>query len=166
MASTLVPIAGIGVVLLVAWAVSEDRWAVPWRTVVGGVVLQWVLALVLIQFPPATRAVLALNDAVHVLQTATDAGTRFVFGYLAGPPFPFAEPAPGAAFILAFKALPLVLVISALATLLFHWGVLQAVSRGFAWVLKRSLGVGGALGLGAATHIFVGMIEAPLLVRP
>ena len=113
MASTLVPIAGIGVVLALAWLVSEDRWAVPWRTVVGGVVLQWVLALVLIQFPPATKAVLALNDAVHVLQVATDAGTRFVFGYLAGPPFPFVEPAPGAAFILAFKALPLVLVISA-----------------------------------------------------
>ena len=166
MLNTLVPMLGIGVVLLVAWGLSEDRRAVPWRTVAGGMALQLVLALILIGFPPATRAVLALNDAVHALQTATDAGTRFVFGYLAGPPFPFAEPFPGAAFILAFKALPLVLVISALATLLFHWGVLQAVSRAFAWVLRRTLGVGGALGLGAATHVFVGMIEAPLLIRP
>ena len=166
MLSTLVPILGIATVLLVAWGLSEDRRAVPWRTVLGGIALQLALALVLIGFPPATRAVLALNDAVHALQTASDAGTRFVFGYLAGPPFPFAEGAPGAAFILAFKALPLVLVISALATLLFHWGVLQAVARAFAWVLRRSLGVGGALGLGAATHIFVGMIEAPLLIRP
>lgn len=166
MLSSLLPICGIGVVLVVAWALSEDRRAVPWRTVAGGMALQLVLALVLIGFPPATRAVLALNDAVHALQTATDAGTRFVFGYLGGPPYPFAESAPGAAFVLAFRALPLVLVISALAALLFHWGVLQWVARGFAWVLRRSLGVGGALGLGAATHIFVGMIEAPLLIRP
>ncbi|MCX7379693.1 MAG: nucleoside:proton symporter [Alphaproteobacteria bacterium] len=166
MLSSLLPIAGIGVVLAVAWGLSEDRRAVPWRTVAGGMALQLVLALVLIGFPPATRAVLALNDAVHALQTATDAGTRFVFGYLGGPPYPFTEPFPGAAFVLAFRALPLVLVISALAALLFHWGVLQAVARAFAWVLRRTLGVGGALGLGAATHIFVGMIEAPLLIRP
>jgi CNT family concentrative nucleoside transporter len=166
MLSSFLPICGIGVVLAVAWALSEDRRAVPWRTVAGGMALQLALALVLIGFPPATRAVLALNDAVHALQTATDAGTRFVFGYLGGPPYPFAESAPGAAFVLAFRALPLVLVISALAALMFHWGVLQAVARAFAWVLRRSLGVGGALGLGAATHIFVGMIEAPLLIRP
>ena len=166
MLSSLLPIAGIGVVLAVAWGLSEDRRAVPWRTVAGGMALQLALALVLIGFPPTTRAVLALNDAVHALQVATDAGTRFVFGYLGGPPYPFSESAPGAAFVLAFRALPLVLVISALAALLFHWGVLQAVARAFAWVLRRTLGVGGALGLGAATHVFVGMIEAPLLIRP
>jgi concentrative nucleoside transporter, CNT family len=62
--------------------------------------------------------------------------------------------------------LPLVLVISALATLLFYWGVLQRIVQGFAWVLRRSIGVGGPLGLGAAVHIFVGHIEAPLLIRP
>jgi len=128
--------------------------------------LQFALALLLIGFPPATRAVLVLNDAADALQRATDAGTGFVFGYLAGGNLPFTESHPGAAFILAFKALPLVLVISALASLLFHWGVLQAVMRGFAWLLRRSLGVGGALALGAAVHVFVGMIEAPLLVRP
>ena len=121
----------------------------PWRTVIGGIALQFALAVLLIGFPPATRAVLALNDAVHALQVATDAGTRFVFGYLAGPPYPFAEAQPGAAFVLAFRALPLVLVISALAALLFHWGILQAVSRVFAWVLRRTLGIGGALGLRA-----------------
>jgi CNT family concentrative nucleoside transporter len=107
-----------------------------------------------------------VNQGALALSHATDAGTRFVFGYLAGPPLPFAETAPGGGFILAFQALPLVLVISALATLLFHWGVLQAVMRGFAWVLRRTLGVGGALALGAAVHVFVGMVEAPLLVRP
>ena len=159
-------LAGVAALLLLAWLLSEDRGKIPWRTVIGGVALQFALALLLIGFPPATRAVLVLNDAADALQRATDAGTGFVFGYLAGGNLPFTESHPGAAFILAFKALPLVLVISALASLLFHWGVLQAVMRGFAWLLRRSLGVGGALALGAAVHVFVGMIEAPLLVRP
>ena len=89
-----------------------------------------------------------------------------MFGYLGGPPLPFAETHPGASFILAFQALPLVLTISALASLLFYWGVLQRVTAAFAWLLRRSMGIGGALALGAAVHVFVGMVEAPLLVRP
>jgi CNT family concentrative nucleoside transporter len=109
---------------------------------------------------------LLLNRAGEALKTATEAGTGFVFGYLGGAPLPFAESKPGAAFIFAFRALPLVLVISALATLLFYWGVLQRIVQAFAWVLRRSVGVGGPLGLGAAVHIFVGHIEAPLLIRP
>ncbi len=157
---------GFAVLIGVAFALSENRRAVPWRTVMGGIALQGVLACVLIGFPPATRAVMLLNDAADTLQQAADAGTAFVFGYLAGPPLPFVETRPGAGFILAFKALPLVLVISALASLLFHWGILQLILRGFAWLLRRWLGIGGALALGAAVHIFVGMIEAPLLVRP
>ena len=159
-------IGGIAALLLLAWLLGENRFRVPWRTVIGGMLLQLALALLLIDFPPAAHAVLLLNGAADALQRATDAGTGFVFGYLAGPPLPFVESHPGASFILAFKALPLVLVISALASLLFYWGVLQFVMRGFAWLLRRWLGVGGALALGAAVHVFVGMIEAPLLIRP
>jgi CNT family concentrative nucleoside transporter len=157
---------GIAILLLIAWAISEDRFRVPVRVVVAGVVLQFIVALVLLKFPPAARAFLLLNDGVEALQKATDAGTGFVFGYLGGGELPFVESHPGAAFIFAFRALPLVLVISALATLLFYWGVLQRIVRGFAWILRRSIGVGGPLGLGAAVHIFVGHIEAPLLIRP
>jgi CNT family concentrative nucleoside transporter len=157
---------GIAILLLIAWAISEDRFRVPLRVVIAGVLLQFVVALVLLKFPPAAKAFLLLNDGVQALQKATDAGTGFVFGYLGGGELPFAESHPGAAFIFAFRALPLVLVISALATLLFYWGVLQRIVRGFAWVLRRSIGVGGPLGLGAAVHIFVGHIEAPLLIRP
>src|SRR6185312_7931738 len=119
-----------------------------------------------LKFPPAGAAFLLLNRAVEALQHATEAGTGFVFGYLGGGELPFAETKPGAAFIFAFRALPMVLVVSALATLLFYWGVLQRIVQGFAWVLRRSVGVGGPLGLGAAVHIFVGFIEAPLLIRP
>src|SRR6185295_12343060 len=87
-------------------------------------------------------------------------------GYLGGAELPFAETKPGTSFIFAFRALPMVLVVSALATLLFYWGVLQRIVQAFAWVLRRTVGVGGPLGLGAAVHIFVGHIEAPLLIRP
>jgi CNT family concentrative nucleoside transporter len=103
---------------------------------------------------------------VQALQAATDEGTQFVFGYLGGGPLPFAETRPGASFVLAFSILPLVLVISALSSLLFYLGLLQRITGAFAWVLRRALGIDGALALGAATHIFLGMIEAPLLIRP
>jgi concentrative nucleoside transporter, CNT family len=157
---------GIGVILSLAWALSEDRARVPWRVVALGVLLQFGLAALFLRFPPARAAFLLLNRAVVGLQNATEAGTGFVFGYLGGGQLPFAETRPGASFIFAFRALPLVLVISALATLLFYWGILQRIVQAFAWVLRRTVGIGGPLGLGAAVHIFVGHIEAPLLLRP
>jgi len=158
----------IGLVALfcLAFLLAEDRRAIAWRTVIGGVLLQAALALLLIGFPPARQVMVLANDAADALARATDAGTAFVFGYLGGAALPFAEIRPGASFILAFKALPLVLTISALSSLLIHWGVLQFVMRGFSALLRRSLGISGALALGAAVHVFVGMIEAPLLIRP
>jgi CNT family concentrative nucleoside transporter len=159
-------IAGLIALLALAWLVSEDRWRTPVRVVVGGVLLQVALALIFVKFPPAAAVFLELNRGVAALQDATDAGTIFVFGYLAGGPLPFAEVKPGASFILAFRAFPLVLVISALASLLLYLGLLQKIVGTLAFGLRRTLGVGGALGLGACVHIFVGMIEAPLLIRP
>jgi concentrative nucleoside transporter, CNT family len=161
---------GIFFLLFLAWALGERRYGdnsrhTPWRTVVAGLVLQAVLAVLLLRFPPASHALLLLNRIALALQEATDRGTAFVFGYLGGGALPFTETSPGGSFILAFKVLPLVLTISALSSLLYYWGVLQAVTRAFAWVLRRSMGVSGALALGAAVHIYVGMIEAPLLIR-
>jgi concentrative nucleoside transporter, CNT family len=157
---------GIGSLLLLAFLCSEDRRHIPWRTVVSGVALQIVFALILIGIPGTNRAMFWLNDAANALHDATLTGTQFVFGYLGGGVPAFAETHPGASFILAFQALPLVLTISALASLLFYWGVLQRVTAGFAWLLRSSMGISGALALGAAVHVFVGMVEAPLLVRP
>ncbi len=157
---------GFVLLLALAWAVSEDRKAIPWRTVAGGIALQLVLAAVLIWVEPARQVVLLLNRGADALQHATDSATAFLFGYLGGAPLPFAEVRQGASLIVAFKILPLVLVISALSALLFHWGVLQRVTGAFAALLRRSLGIDGPLALAAAVHIFVGMIEAPLLVRP
>ena len=157
---------GCAALLVIAYAFSESRRGVAWRTVVAGVALQWIFAMLLVWFAPARSVILLLNDGATALQNATDAGTGFLFGYLGGGPLPFAETHPGASFILAFKALPLVLVISALASVLFHWGVLQRITGAFAWLLRRVMGIGGGLAVGAAVHVFVGMIEAPLLVRP
>jgi CNT family concentrative nucleoside transporter len=157
---------GLSSLLLLAFACSEDRRRIPWRTVICGVGLQIAFALLLIGIPGANKAMFWLNDGANALHAATLIGTQFVFGYLGGGPAAFSESHPGASFILAFQALPLVLTISALASLLFYWGVLQRVTAAFAWLLRRSMGISGPLALGAAVHVFVGMVEAPLLVRP
>ncbi len=157
---------GIAALVAIAFALSEKRSAVSGRLVAGGLALQFALALLLLKVPLVKDALLLLNDALLALQRATQAGTSFVFGYLGGGPLPFAETHAGASFVLAFQALPIVLVMSALSALLFHWRVLPAIVKAFAWVLRRAMGVGGAEGLSAAANVFVGMVEAPLLIRP
>ena len=113
------------------------------------------------------RAVfLFLNRLVLSLGEATTAGTSFVFGYLGGGRLPFVETYPGSSFILAFRGLPLVLVMSALSALLFYWKVLPVVVKAFSWALQKTMGIGGAEGLGVSANVFVGMVESPLLIRP
>src|SRR5712691_7094108 len=107
-----------------------------------------------------------VNDGVDAIADATKAGTSFVFGYVGGGPLPFELRAPGSEFVLAFQALPIVLVMSVLTTLLFYWRILPPIMRGFSWLLQRTLGVGGAVGLSTAANIFLGMVEAPLFIRP
>ncbi len=157
---------GLACLLAFALLLSEDRRAIPLRVVAAGVTLQIALAVVLLKFPPASALVASLAGAVGALDKATEAGTSFVFGYLGGAPLPF-EPLQGkSALVLAFHVFPLILVICALASLLFHWGIMQRIVGAMAFVLRRGVGVGGALGTGAAVNFFVGMVEAPILVRP
>jgi CNT family concentrative nucleoside transporter len=139
---------------------------VPWRIVIAGALLQIVLAALLLYLPPFKAAFLGLNDALLALERATQAGTTFVFGFLGGGPQPFEERPGASSFVLAFRALPLILVVSAISSLLFYWRVLPAVVRAISVVLEKTMGVGGAVGLSAAANIFVGMVEAPLFVRP
>ncbi len=159
-------IAGFAALGAIAWLVSENRSGVRWRVVAGGVALQVALAALLLLVPPLREAVFSLNSALEVLERATQEGTRFVFGYLAGGTAPYAETNPQASFVLAFRALPLVLVVSALSALLFHWRILPLVVKAFSWLLERSMGLGGAVGLSAAANVFVGMVEAPLVIKP
>jgi len=157
---------GLVVFVGLAWLASEDRRRFPWRPAAAGVALQAVLAVLLLKLPPSRIVFEAVNQGVLALQSATKAGTGFVFGYLGGGPLPFEPPFPGAGFILAFQALPLILVVSALTAVLYHWRLLPGLVRAFSIVLERALGVGGAGGIAAAANVFVGMIEAPLLIRP
>ncbi len=140
-------IAGIAGLVLLAWLMSEKRRAVPWRAIGAGLMLQLALALVMLKLPFARTALLGLNEGMLALEKATQAGTSLVFGYLGGGKPPFAEIDAASSFILAFRALPLVLVVSALSALLFYWRILPLIVRGVSWVLERVMGVGGVVGL-------------------
>jgi concentrative nucleoside transporter, CNT family len=157
---------GVSAMLAIAWLMSERRAAIVWRPVWAGILLALVLAAAMRWLPGMAAALAALNGGLDALQAATAAGTAFVFGHLGGGRLPYAPTDPGASFVLATQALPLVLVMSALSAVLFHWGVLTRLVQAFAWLLGRSLGVGGAVGMSAAANAFVGMVEAPLVIRP
>jgi concentrative nucleoside transporter, CNT family len=161
---------GLVAIPLIAWLLSERRRAIGparmTRLILAGVGLQLAIAGIMLNVPAVRGAFDWAAGLVTALQTATAAGMQLVFGYLAGAPAPFQTVNPQHGFILAFNALPLILVISALTKLLYHWGVLQRVVHAVGWVLRRTMGVTGPVGTSAAANIFVGMVEAPLLVRP
>ncbi|MGD9097903.1 MAG: nucleoside transporter C-terminal domain-containing protein, partial [Desulfobacterales bacterium] len=157
---------GLVVFVALAWGLSENRRAVSWRLVFTGLGLQLVLGIVLLKGPFVREAFLVLNQIILALEQSTRAGTAFVFGYVGGGDLPFELKYPQNSFIFAFQALPLILLMSALSAVLFHWKILPLVVRGFAWCLQRTLRVGGTEGLGVAANIFVGMVEAPLFIRP
>ena len=157
---------GVIVFLTIAWIISEKRARVKLPTILTGVAVQFAIAGILLYVPFFKRFFVVLNNVVLVLDSATRAGTSFVFGYLGGGPPPFMLQDPGANFILAFQSLPLVLVIGALSSVLFYWRILPYVVRTFSFALQKSLNIGGALGLGASATIFLGMVEAPLVIKP
>jgi CNT family concentrative nucleoside transporter len=157
---------GIFALLAIAWIVSEDRRAVAWTQAAVALVVTLATAVILLKVPGAAHAFAAINGAVDAIAAASRAGTSFVFGYLGGGQLPYDLKVPGAEFVLALQALPIILVMSVLTTLLFHWRVLPPIVRGFSWLLERTLKVGGAVGLSTAANIFLGMVEAPLFIRP
>jgi CNT family concentrative nucleoside transporter len=163
MAQGLIGLAGL---VGLAWLLSEDRLRVSWRVVAAGLTGQVLIAMVLLKVPAAQGLFLGLNRVVDSLQAATRAGTAFVFGYVGGGAAPFAVSDPASSFVLAFQALPLVLIMSALSALLYHWRILPVVVRAMSWALERAMGLGGAVGVSSAANAFVGMVEAPLLIRP
>jgi concentrative nucleoside transporter, CNT family len=157
---------GIVALLAFAWAISENRRAVNWRSTGAGLFVTLATAVLLLEVPQIKAGFAVVNRAVGAISDATTAGTSFVFGYIGGGAPPFAVTSPANEFVLAFQALPIVLVMSVLTTLLFHWRILPPIVRGFSFLLERTLGVGGAVGLSTATNIFLGMVESPLFVRP
>ena len=148
-----------------AWLLSENRRAVGWRVPVVGLGFQFVVAVLLLKVPQTRALFAALNDGVVALQAASEAGTGFVFGYLGGAPLPFEQTQVGSSLVFAFRSLPLVIVVSALTSLLTYWRILPLIVRGFSFLFQKSFGVGGAVALSTAANIFVGMVEAPLFIR-
>jgi CNT family concentrative nucleoside transporter len=157
---------GIVALLGFAYLISENRRAVDWRSVGVALVVTLVTAVLLLKIPQLKFAFALVARGVDAIGAASRAGTSFVFGYVGGGPLPFELKTPGAEFVLAFQALPIVLVMSVLTTLLFHWRILPPIVRGFSWALERTLGIGGAVGLSTAANIFLGMVESPLFIRP
>lgn len=159
-------ICGLMLLIALAWLLSDNRKAVNYRWITAGVALQFVTAALLLNVPTFSTIFLFLNNLVLSLDEATRAGTSFVFGYIGGGQPPFVERDHAAGFILAFQALPLVLVVGALSALLFYWRILPFVVKMLSLFFQKTLNIGGALSLGTATTIFLGMVEAPLLIKP
>ncbi len=163
--TTLQSLAGLVVFIGLAWLLSENRKNVAIKTVVAGLLLQFFLALLFLKTAVFKQFFVFLNKVVLVLSSATQDGTRFVFGYLGGGDLPFVETMPGSSFILAFQALPLILIISALSSLLFYLKVLPFLVKALSKVLQKVMAIGGSVSIGCAANIFVGMVEAPLLIK-
>lgn len=157
---------GLPTIVLLAWLMSSDRRRFPWRIVAVGLAAQLLLAVLFLKVPVLQELLLVINRMVLAIEAATAQGTSMVFGYLGGGDAPFEVSAPQHNFVLAFRALPLVLVFAALSALLWHWRILPWIIAGLAKLLTKSMQLSGAVGMGAAASIFIGMVESPLLVKP
>ncbi|MDR6625830.1 nucleoside transporter C-terminal domain-containing protein [Caulobacter segnis] len=157
---------GVVAFLGLGWLLSENKRAPPWRAVLVGLSCQVGLALLLTKVPAITAAFAAATRAVDALQAASRAGSSFMFGYLGGGRAPFSMADPSAAFIFAFQALPAILLVGALSALLWHWRVLIVIVRAAAWAFGKLFGVSGPVGVSTSACVFLGMVEAPLLIKP
>ncbi|MBT5570412.1 MAG: nucleoside:proton symporter [Alphaproteobacteria bacterium] len=162
----LQPVLGLIFLVGLAWALSEDRKRGSIRLVLIGVALQLAVSAIALSVPVVREAIGAINSVVLALDAATKVGTSLVFGFVGGGELPFTEIYPGASFVLAFRALPIVLVMSAVSAVLWHWGIMPRVIRGFAAGLRATLRIDGPVVVGVAANIFVGMVEAAILIRP
>lgn len=162
--------AAIGIVffLFLAFVLSSDKRNIQVRYILSGLIFQFIIAVLVLKVKVIQHVFHSLNQAIVALQQATEQGTSFVFGYLGGGPVPFDVPQELAAhkFILVFQALPLMIVVSALSSLLFYWKVIPLIIKSISKVLEKTLGIGGALGLGSASSVFFGMDVTPLLIKP
>lgn len=158
----------IGIVLIygLCWVLSEKRKLFPWKIVLGATAMQFAFALILFGIPFIKEILLAANGLVDGLQNATRAGTSFVFGYVgdnvAAGELIGGSPPP----LFFFQILPIIIVVAALSAILWHWHILRWITNGFAFVFRRGMGLGGATSLAVSANVFMGMTEAPVLIRP
>lgn len=156
---------GLAGLIGLAWLISENRKAVPFRWVGLALIAQFALALIILKIPFVWAAISFLSRSVAALDEAARTGAAFVFGYAGGGASPFPIPGDGTSVIVAFQILPVVIVTSALAALLWHWRVLPTIIRWLSGSLQKTLGIGGGAGLGTAANLFFGVVESPLFIR-
>jgi len=156
---------GIFVFISIAWLFSEQKKQLQIKLIVSGLLIQFIIAFLLLKISWLKQLFLFLNNIVLALVEATSQGTRFVFGYLGGADSPFVNSDSGSTFILAFQALPLILVVSAVSAVLFYWRILPFIVKLFSRLLQRTMGLSGSVSLGCAVNIFIGMVEAPLIIK-
>jgi concentrative nucleoside transporter, CNT family len=152
--------------LLLAWAISYNRKNFPWRTVIWGLGLQLTLAILVLKTSWGEKFfVFAGKVVLKLIQFATD-GTKFVFGPLADTDLMDKPFGPGHGLVFAILVAGTVVLVAALSSLFYHWGILQKVVRAVAWVMQKAMGTSGSETLSAAANIFMGQTEAPLVIRP
>ncbi len=156
---------GIAVLIGLAWLLSEHKRSVDWRMVAIALVIQFALALLLLRVPVISNGLLLLNHVVHAIEQATLTGSSFIFGYIGGGEPPFEVSVEGALYIFAYRVLPQILVFSVLVALFWYWRILPLIVRLFGSALRRLMGLSGAVGTAAASSVFLGMVETPLVVR-
>ena len=157
---------GIASVLTICWALSENRGRFPWKLAMGAIVVQSALVLLLFGVPAIRTALAGVGHAVDGLSASTQAGVAFVFGFLAGTPDqPYTLTNPGSLFVFAFRVLPVILVVCALAALLWHWRILKWITQGFGVVFEKTMGLRGPPALATAATVFMGQVEGPIFIR-
>ncbi len=150
----LISFFGLFVMIFLAWLMSSHKRKFPWRLVIAGTVLQFVLAWVTIKTWPGQMFFGAIGDFFTKVLDFTDVGGKFVFGEA------FKE------HFFAFKVLPTIIFFSCFMSILYYLGVMQWLVKSLAWVMQKTLGTSGAETLSASANIFLGQTEAPLVIKP
>ena len=155
----------IGFIGLVALAIpfSENFKTINFRYVLYGILSQIFLAVILLKLPFVISFFEVLGNGVVILQQATQEGANFVFGY---PPSDITSPYRSLLETFAFGVLPYIIVMACISAILWYWGVLPFIVNLISKACQKLFNIGGPVGLGAAANIFVGQVEAPLLIRP
>ena len=157
---------GIVFIFAIGWGLSEQRNKFPFRLVIGAVVMQFAFALILFGIPVVRSLLFKANFIVDALQEATRNGTSFVFGYVGDNQAASEIMTGDAPPLFFFQILPVVIVVAALSAILWHWHILRWVTKGFAFIFRKLMGLGGATSLAVSANVFMGMTEAPVLVKP
>ena len=162
----LVSALGIVAILLLTWAISANRALFPWRTVIWGMILQFTFAIFILKTPIGLRVFQGAQIVVDQLNVYANEGAKMVFGPLADGETLRKTFGPAQGFVFAVSVAATIILISALSSLLYHWGVLQKVVAAMAYVMMKTMRTSGSESLAGAANIFLGQNEAALVIKP